>query len=61
MSRLASIRMGAFTKEARLIQLNIVVVVVVVVVRGAGGGGGGGRLLDKRHSFDRELQLCHFR
>ena len=48
--------MGAFTKEARLIQLNI----VVVVVRW-GGGGGGGRLLDKRHSFDRELQLGHFR
>lgn len=44
--------MGAFTKGARLIQLNIVVVVVVVV-----RGGGGGRLLDKRHSFDRELQL----
>lgn len=29
--------MGAFTKEARLIQLNIVVV-VVVVVRGGGVG-----------------------
>ena len=43
--------MGAFTKGARLIQLNIVVVVVVVV------RGGGGRLLDNRHSFDRELQL----
>ena len=47
--------MGAFTKEARLIQLNIVVVVV------RWGGGGGGCLLDKRHSFDRELQLGHFR
>ena len=53
--------MGAFTKEARLIQLNIVVVVVVVVVVVRWGGGGGGCLLDKRHSFDRELQLGHFR